>query len=99
MDRADEEGLYDILKKSGLIDAVIAEIDQEEKDNLWKDILIIKEDMTKYQNSFAGFLENILEDLEDRLKTGLDLIKKLNLDNNSQFLQMVQKQEEDIKAE
>ena len=88
-DRADEEGLYDILKRSGLLDAVVAEIDEKEKNNLWADLIAIKEDMEKYYSSFSGFLENALEDLEEKLKQGFDFIKSLDLKENPELLKII----------
>ena len=79
-DLSDEVKLYDILKKSGLMDKIIATISNEEKETLWKDIISAQESMLKYRNSISYFVGDLLEKvpgLLDQLKVILS-----NLDDN-----------------
>lgn len=93
-DRANEEGLYDLLKKSRLINAVTAVIDPIEIETLWNDLLMVKESLEKYQNSFAGFLNDTLDELSEKVKDGTKLLKDLNIQDylkeNPQILQLLQ---------
>ena len=92
--RADEEGLYDNLKKSGLLDLVINEISKDERCQLWEDVLNVKYDMEKYNNSFVAFISNSIDDLGDKVTKGIEMIKSLNIEEtlkkNPQILQLLQ---------
>lgn len=97
-DKADEEGLFDTLKRSGLIDAVTEEIDYHEKASLWEDLIAIKNDMEHYHNGFAGFLANSLDEIEDKVKAGVKIMKELDLEETfkkyPQILQLLTKNTE-----
>ena len=62
-DRLDEEALYDTLVKSGLMQLILDNIDQNELGELQKNLYAVKEQMVKYHNSFKGSIEDLGRDL------------------------------------
>ena len=76
-DRADEAGLYDTLKKSGLIDIV--------KENIGDELYLLKHYIeaviyhyTTYSNTFKGSVEELLEKLPKDLEGITNLIKNVS---------------------
>ena len=77
-DRADEAGLYDTLKKSGLIDIVKENIDKDELDLLKHYIEAVIYHYTTYLNTFKGSVEELLEKLPKDLEGITNLIKNVS---------------------
>ena len=74
-DRHDEAALYDTMKRSGLIDAVIAEIDENELNllkNYIDDISII---IMRYRNTFGAVVESFIEQLPKNMEAAKEIIE------------------------
>ena len=76
-DRADEAGLYDTLKRSGLIDTVKNNIDEDELKLLKFYIEAVVSYSTHYSNTFKGSVEELLEKLPKDLGGLAELIKNM----------------------
>lgn len=76
-DRADEAGLYDILKTSGLIDAVKAKISDKDLRMYKGYIQMITRDNTTYSNTIRGAFEELFSKLPkiDNLQEVLESLK------------------------
>lgn len=85
-DLADEAELYDILYTNGIIDEVLEAIDPDELDSLTQLLNATKEEMTKYNMSISGFLTDIIEKLEDKLESGVNLLKGLDAEKLQELL-------------
>ena len=98
-DKNDEEDLYDTLKRSGLLDLVIDAIPENDRFELWEDIMNVKCDMEKYHSSFAYFAADLVEDLGEKVKEGIEMIKTLNIEDTLKKIQSIKKEPEQIIAE
>lgn len=79
-DRADESKLYDIMKQSGLIDAVKAVIPAEELDYLKKCIYLLSETIIKYRNTFGSVVGSLIEQLPENMEMAKEIIKEFDPD-------------------
>ena len=77
-DRADEETLYDILSKSGLIQLVKNNINVDElnilNSYLWKTLDI----MTAYKKSIASVILDLVDNLNEKIKEGIETLNEIN---------------------
>lgn len=64
--KEDKVKLYDILKSNGLIDKVLENMEEEEYTFLCESLNQQEEDILKYQNTIAGVLSNIIDNLPIR---------------------------------
>lgn len=78
--RADENTLFDILNRSGLIDAVKAEIDQKELETLWNFINETGTLLFNIQGSFLHTLSNLAQELPGKIEAATATLKNLNPD-------------------
>ena len=76
-DRAEEAGLYDTLKKSGLIDEVKKNIDNDELELLKFYVEAVANYSVQYSNTFKGSVEELLEKLPKDLGGLAELIKNM----------------------
>jgi hypothetical protein len=77
-DRADEFGLYDTLKNSGLMNAVMAEIDEEELDDLFDDMLAMQRRITTYNNTTAAVISEFIDSLPEKFAKVTEFVNNLN---------------------
>lgn len=73
-DRLDEAALYDTLKRSGLIDAVMAEIDEKELRLLKSYIYELSEIIIKYRNTFGAVVGSFIEQLPQNMEKAKEII-------------------------
>lgn len=77
-ERADAAGTFDILKSSGILDAIISAI----PDNEWAVLLDLRDTTLakkeKYANSIAGVLSNFIENLAPNAEKAAQIIDKFN---------------------
>ena len=64
--KEDKIKLYDILKSNGLIDQVLMNMEEEEYNSLCEYLNEQENDILNYQNTVAGTLSNIIENLPIR---------------------------------
>lgn len=87
-DRVDEVGLYDTLKRSGLIDAVKAEIDENELEQLKSYIRLLTEIIIKYRNTFGAVIGSFIEQLPANMEKAKDIIGEFDSEKYKEFLNM-----------
>lgn len=85
-DRADETGLFDLLTKSGLIDAVITAIDENELEELESVLSMVEGRLAVYNNSISGFLTNTIDVLKEKLEKGMDMLKGFDAEKLQELL-------------
>lgn len=61
--KEDKIKLYDILKSNGLIDKVLANMEEDEYNFLCESLNQQERDILDYQNTVAGMISNIIENL------------------------------------
>lgn len=64
--KEDKVKLYDTLKSNGLIDQVLMNMEEDEYNFLCDSLNQQEEDTLQYQNTFAGVVNNIIENLPVR---------------------------------
>jgi hypothetical protein len=77
-DRADEAELYDTLKRSGLLDKVIAQIDEKEIETLYSYIYEMEDIIMKYRNTFGTVVSNFIETLPENMEKAKDFIESFD---------------------
>lgn len=98
-DMKDEEELFDTLYRSGLINLIKDAIPKKEIETLWQNVLLNKSALENYYNSFAYFISNTIEDLEEKVNHAIEIIKTLNIEELLKRIQSIQKNPEQIVAE
>jgi hypothetical protein len=87
-DREDESQLYDTLKRSGLIDAVKAEIPEEELNYLKSCVLRMSDTIIKYRNTFGAVLGAIVEQLPEHMEKAKDFIQEFDTEKYAGLLDL-----------
>jgi hypothetical protein len=77
-DREDESALYDVLYRSGLIDAVIAEIDADELASLKNYVCDLARIITQYRNTFGSVVGGFIEQLPAMMEKAREVIEKFD---------------------
>lgn len=85
-ERADEVALYDKMRTSGLLNAVLREIPIEEHQFLITILHENEEKLTKYNNSFNGLITNFIEDISKKLEKGMDILKQIKPEKLQEIL-------------
>lgn len=88
-DRIDEASLYDTLKRSGLIDLVLAQIDSNELSYLKQCIINSAETIIKYRNTFGAVFSALVEQLPENVTKVNTMIKDVDLEKMKALLSLV----------
>lgn len=88
-DREDEAALYDIFKRSGLIDKVLEQIDENEIETLYSYIYEMEEIMMKYRNTFGAVLGSFIEMLPQNMEKAKAVIEEFDQEKVQSLLNMV----------
>lgn len=75
--KEDESELYDKLQCSGLIDAVITNMDQDEYSQLLEYLEKTKETRLVYGNSAAAVLRSFIQDLPSQMSQAVDILNNI----------------------
>lgn len=75
--KEDESELYDKLQCSGLIDAVITNMDQDEYSQLLEYLEKTKENRLVYGNSTAAVLRSFIQDLPSQMSQAVDILNNI----------------------
>lgn len=75
--KEDESELYDKLQCSGLIDAVISNMDQDEYSQLLEYLEKTKENRLVYGNSAAAVLRSFIQDLPSQMSQAVDILNNI----------------------
>ena len=75
--KEDEPELYDKLQCSGLIDAVITNMDQNEYSQLLEYLEKTKENRLVYGNSAAAVLRSFIQDLPSQMSQAVDILNNI----------------------
>ena len=73
-EREDEMKLYDILESNDIIDMVIANMDQDEYNELKGYLLEMESDSLAYRNTAAAVLTKIIQDLPKNAATAKEIV-------------------------
>lgn len=68
-DKQDELQLYDTLKKSGLMDMIIDAIPENEKADLWENIINIQKEMINYRRSLSALITQVADKINSIQQT------------------------------
>jgi hypothetical protein len=74
-DREDEAGLYDTFKRSGLIDKVLENIDENEIETLWTYIYEMEEIIMQYRNTFGAVVGSFIEQLPENMEKAKEVVE------------------------
>lgn len=88
-DRLDEAKLFDTMTRSGLIDAVLNEIDVEELDYLKSCVLRLSDVIIKYRNTFGSVFEMFIEQLPDNMNKVKTMLGEMDPDKVKALVEMV----------
>lgn len=77
-DREDEAALYDTFKRSGLIDKVLEQIDENEIDTLWTYIYEMEEIIMSYKNTWGAVIGNLIETLPENMEKAKNIIENFD---------------------
>ena len=77
-DKADEEELYDILQRSGLIAAVKEQISEDELSSLWYLMGEIEYKLKDYKGSLLSFLTDAINNLPTKTEKAIETLKQLD---------------------
>ena len=75
--KEDPAKLYDQMQCSGLIDMVIANMDQSEYQNLLNYLETIKEEKLNYRNTAAAVLQSMIRDLPANAAAAAEIVNNL----------------------
>lgn len=89
-DRADEAELYDTLKRSGLLDKVIEQIDEEEIETLYNYIYEMEDIIMKYKNTFGTVVSNFIEQLPENMEKAKNIIESFDTDKIKELMTLTQ---------
>jgi hypothetical protein len=87
-DRLDEAALYDTLKRSGLMDAVKAEINSDELWDIKNTIWQLSEIITKYRNTFGAVVGSFIEQLPVNMEKAKEIISEFDPEKYQDILSM-----------
>lgn len=87
-DREDESQLYDTLKRSGLIDAIKAEIPEEELNYLKSCVLRMSDTIIKYRNTFGAVLGSIVEQLPENMEKAKEFVQEFDSEKYAGLLDL-----------
>ena len=73
-DKADALALYDILDSNGVLDAVIANMDESEYNNLREMIMVMRDRHLSYDGSAAAVLSRIVQDLPKNAAAAKEIV-------------------------
>ena len=90
-DRADEFTLYNELESNNVISKVIATIPEEEYDNLFDTLQIVKKNNTKYKNSVASVLNSFIKDLPKNAESAMNIMQNFNPNDYQEIQNFVRK--------
>jgi len=77
-DNADKIGLYDTLKRSGLIDLVFNYIDENEIKELYNYIEVIGSKLINYRSSLTNFIIDAIEKLPEKASEAMKILQELD---------------------
>ena len=77
-DRADEIGLYDTLKRSGLIEQIKSKINEKELENLFEMMLEVGRELKNYKGSLLSFLSDVINNLPEKAQKALEKLKDMD---------------------
>lgn len=72
--REDEGKIYDQLRCSGLLDEVVAHMDQDEYREVLDYLTLTKESYTKYSESLMAGVATVLEQLPQRMREAVEIM-------------------------
>ena len=90
-DREDEAALYDTMKRSGLIDAVKAEIDPEELSYLKDCVVRMSDTIIKYRNTFGAVIGGFIDQLPQNMEAAKEVIGEFDSEKYKGLFELASK--------
>lgn len=87
-DRNDEAELYDIFKRSGLIEKVLEQIDENEIETMWTYLYEMEEIIMQYRNTFGTVLSNFIETLPENMEKAKNILETVDPEKFKGLLNM-----------
>lgn len=84
-DRFDEADLYDTLKRSGLVDMVLAEIPSDELQYLKSCIDTLSKTIIQYRNTFGSVFSAFVEELPSNIDKAKGVMESIDLEKVQQL--------------
>lgn len=88
--REDEEKLYDTLKNSGLLEEFLKVVDLTEYNELYAFLQDTLEERTQYNNSFAGLLSKVINDLPKNANAAMEIVNNFDPDKFSEVVKFAE---------
>lgn len=76
--KEDEAKLYDALKSSGFMDAFLAVMDENEYEELWTMMGVVKEDLLQYNTTAAAIVQRLIVDLPKNAEAAAAIVENFN---------------------
>lgn len=73
-----EQKLYDALKSNGFIDALLANMNEVEYNDLYEYIMICQEDILHYRNTAGAVLQSVIQDLPKNAQMAADIVNNFD---------------------
>jgi hypothetical protein len=87
-DKLDEMALYDTLKRSGFIDIIKSNIDENELKELKEYIYTLSEVIIKYRNTFGAVVGTFAQQLPENMEKAKELIGEFDPDKYKGLLEI-----------
>jgi len=84
--KEDESKLYDSLKSNGLIDAFIEQFSEEEYNELYYWMTDVKQEVTEYNHSASGIIQNLIGDLPKQAAAIQNIIDNFDKDKYQEVM-------------
>lgn len=88
--KEDPNKLYDILQSNGIIDKVIDAIPKFEWETLWQMISLTKEEYTRWNQSAAGMVAEVIEELPKSAEMASSLLQNFNSEDYKEVIRFAQ---------
>lgn len=88
--KEDPEKLYDILQTNGVITAVMEVIPSEEWEVIWDTLLDTQRVYSKWEQSAAGMLEMVIDELPKKAETAANLLEGFNAEDYAEVIRFAQ---------
>lgn len=76
--KEDEAKLYDALKSSGFMDIFLAAMDENEYEELWTMMGVVKEDLLQYNTTAAAIVQRLIVDLPKNAEAAAAIVENFN---------------------
>ena len=76
--KEDEEKIYDCLKSNGFLDSFLKAFNEDEYNELWEMMNVIKENILKYKNTAGFVIQSLMNDLPIKADVVSNIVDSFN---------------------